>query len=109
FQFSVFNLQLRTSQTTSPDPPPFYANRCYRLRPLSSLIGRRPQLLPPCEGGEHSVGHSRAARLRDLPSSISYLPSSIRPPSPACAPPAWPRRALLPDAGWRRRSVRRAG
>src|SRR5262245_17271090 len=34
------------------DPtPPLYAILCYRLRPLSSLISRRPQLLPPLRRG----------------------------------------------------------
>src|SRR5262245_31009433 len=84
-------LQFRNPKFTRPalgagfavDPtPPFYANVCYRLRPLSSLIGRRPQLLPPLLRG----GATRRFRR-----SFFHPPSSIlhprphrpfRPPSP---------------------------
>src|SRR5262245_14768963 len=41
---------LRWRQVASSATPPFYANLCYRLRPASSLIGRRPQLLPLAVG-----------------------------------------------------------
>ena len=54
---------LYAGQVASNATPPFYAKLCYRLRPLSSLIGRRTQLLPPREGGERSA---RSAREREI-------------------------------------------
>jgi type II secretory pathway pseudopilin PulG len=52
----------RSSSNNLTRPP--LSNSNYRLRPLSSLIGRRPQLLPIAKGGSRARGTRRGLPLR---------------------------------------------